>query len=45
MAAYKVHFKVSVEKDLAIIPKKDLKRSSSVLRGSLRTQGRGVAES
>ncbi len=26
MAAYKVHFKASVEKDFATIPKKDLKK-------------------
>jgi mRNA interferase RelE/StbE len=33
MAAYKVHFKTSVERDLATIPKKDLKKILTRIKG------------
>lgn len=33
MAAYKVHFKASVERDLATIPKKDLKKILKRIKG------------
>jgi len=33
MAAYKVHFKASVEKDLSIIPRKDLKKLLKRIEG------------
>ena len=33
MAAYKVHFKASVEKDFATIPKKDLKKILKRIEG------------
>ena len=33
MAAYKVHFKASVERDFATIPKKDLKKILKRIKG------------
>jgi len=33
MAAYKVHFKASVEKDFTTIPKKDLKKILKCIKG------------
>ena len=33
MAAYKIHFKTSVEKDFATIPKKDLKKILKRIKG------------
>ena len=33
MAAYKVHFRASVEKDFATIPKKDLKKILKRIKG------------
>ncbi len=33
MAAYKVHFKASVEKDFSTIPKKDLKKILKLIEG------------
>jgi mRNA interferase RelE/StbE len=33
MAAYKVHFKASVEKDFTTIPKKDLKKILKLIKG------------
>jgi len=44
MAEYKIYFKESVEKDLRIIPKKDLRKSSCALRHLQKSQGLRVTK-